>query len=109
MLHRKVGGDEAARIDCISNRRCMARGFLYPVAIIGWAGRAVLAWRLSNTIDSGFCVAALEEALLQHGKPKISAHCDASRDNAGQGSRFTGKLEASGDAISTDGLRTSAV
>ena len=49
----------------------MAHGFLYLVAIIDWASRAVLAWRLSNTIDSGFCVAALEEALLRHGKPKI--------------------------------------
>ncbi len=49
----------------------MARGFLYLVAIIDWASRAVLAWRLSNTIDSKFCVAALEEALLQHGRPKI--------------------------------------
>ena len=38
----------------------MAHGFLYLVAIIDWASRAVLAWRLSNTIDSGFCVAALE-------------------------------------------------
>jgi putative transposase len=45
----------------------MARGFLYLVAIIDWASRAVLAWRLSNTIESEFCVAALEEALLRHG------------------------------------------
>ena len=78
----------------------MARGFLYLVAIIDWASRAVLAWRLSNTIDSGFCVAALEEALLQHGKPKIF--------NTDQGSQFTsaaftGKLEAAGVAISMDG------
>ena len=41
----------------------MAQGFLYLVAIIDWASRAVLAWRLSNTIDSRFCVEALEEAL----------------------------------------------
>jgi putative transposase len=41
----------------------MARGFLYLVAIIDWASRAVLAWRLSNTIDRRFCVEALEEAL----------------------------------------------
>ena len=73
----------------------MARGFLYLVAIIDWASRAVLAWRLSNTIDSGFCVAALEEAMLRHGKPKIF--------NTDQGSQFTsaaftGKLEAAGAA-----------
>jgi putative transposase len=55
----------------------MARGFLYLVAIMDWASRAVLAWRLSNTIDAGFCVEALEEALLRHGKPKISARCES--------------------------------
>jgi len=49
----------------------MAHGFLYLVAIIDWASRAVLAWWLSNTIDSGFCVEALEEALARHGKPRI--------------------------------------
>ena len=78
----------------------MARGFLYLVAIIDWASRAVLAWRLSNTIDSGFCVAALEEALKRHGRPKMF--------NTDQGSQFTsavftGKLEAAGVAISMDG------
>lgn len=49
----------------------MAQGFLYLVAIIDWASRAVLAWRLSNTIDSRFCAEALEEALERHGKPRI--------------------------------------
>src|SRR5208283_4425183 len=43
----------------------MACGFLYLVAIIDWASRAVLAWRLSNTNDASFCAAALEEALLR--------------------------------------------
>ena len=46
----------------------MAHGFLYLVAVIDWASRAVLAWRLSNTMDSGFCVEALEEAQQRHGK-----------------------------------------
>ena len=46
----------------------MACGFLYLVAIIDWASRAVLAWRLSNTNDASFCAAALEEALLRFGK-----------------------------------------
>jgi putative transposase len=78
----------------------MARGFLYLVAIIDWTSRAVLAWRLSNTIDSSFCVEALEEALLRHGKPRIF--------NTDQGAQFTsaaftGKLEAAGVAISMDG------
>ena len=44
----------------------MALGFLYLVAIIDWASRAVLAWRLSNTMDRGFCIAALDEALARH-------------------------------------------
>ncbi len=78
----------------------MACGFLYLVAIIDWASRAVLAWRLSNTIDSGFCVEALEEALARHGKPRIF--------NTDQGAQFTsaaftGKLVAAGVAISMDG------
>src|SRR6201993_1025169 len=58
----------------------MACGFLYLVAIIDWASRAVLAWRLSNTNDASFCAAALE-ALLRFGKPRIF--------NTDQGSTFT--------------------
>ena len=49
----------------------MRRGFLYLVAIMDWASRKVLAWRLSNTMDAEFCVAALEEALARYGKPGI--------------------------------------
>src|SRR5438105_6172149 len=49
----------------------IGRGFLYMVAIIDWASRAVLAWRRSNTMDVGFCRAALEEALARFGKPEI--------------------------------------
>ena len=45
----------------------MAKGFLYLVAIMDWHSRHVLAWKLSNTMDTSFCVAALEEAL---GKPE---------------------------------------
>jgi putative transposase len=78
----------------------MASGFLYLVAIIDWASRAVLAWRLSNTMDSAFCVEALEEALRRYGKPRIF--------NTDQGAQFTsvaftGKLEAARIAISMDG------
>ena len=46
-------------------------GFLYLVAIMDWASRAVLAWRLSNTMDVSFCISALEEALARFGKPDI--------------------------------------
>src|SRR5207237_6876765 len=46
-------------------------GFLYLVAIMDWASRAVLAWRLSNSMDVPFCISALEEALVRFGKPDI--------------------------------------
>jgi putative transposase len=49
----------------------MGRGFLYLVAVIDWASRAVLSWRLSNTMDVSFCVDALEDALSRFGKPRI--------------------------------------
>ena len=58
----------------------MRRGFLYLVAITDWVTRKVLFWRLSNTMDAGFCVAALEEALALFGKPEIF--------NTDQGSQF---------------------
>ena len=60
----------------------MRRGFLYLVAIMDWASRKVLAWRLSNTMDADFCVKALEDALARYGKPEIF--------NTDQGSQFTG-------------------
>ena len=58
----------------------MAQGFLYLVAIMDWHSRQVLAWKLSNTMDTGFCVAALEEA-LNRGRPEIF--------NSDQGAQFT--------------------
>jgi len=61
----------------------MANGFLYLVAIMDWHSRAVLAWRLSNTLHADFCVAALEEALARFGRPEIF--------NTDQGSQFTGE------------------
>jgi putative transposase len=78
----------------------MARGFLYLVAIIDWFSRAVLAWRLSNTLDATFCVDSLDEALARFGVPEIF--------NTDQGAQFTsvaftGRLEAAGIAISMDG------
>ena len=78
----------------------MRRGFLYLVAIIDWASRAVLSWRLSNTLDTSFCVDALEEALARFGRPEIF--------NTDQGSQFTSAtftdtLRAAGIKISMDG------
>ncbi len=49
----------------------MAKGFLYLVAVMDWHSRAVLAWRLSNTLGADFCVEALEEALARFGRPEI--------------------------------------
>ena len=78
----------------------MRRGFLYLVAIMDWASRRVLAWRLSNSMDTSFCVEALEEALRHFGPPTIF--------NTDQGSQFTSKdftdvLKDAGVKISMDG------
>ena len=76
------------------------RGFLYLVAIMDWATRHVLAWRLSNTMDSRFCIEALRDAMARYGKPAIF--------NTDQGSQFTsldftGVLKDAEVAISMDG------
>lgn len=78
----------------------MRRGFLYLVAIMDWASRSVLAWRLSNTMDSSFCVEALQEAIACYGCPEIF--------NTDQGSQFTSYefiqvLRDAGIRISMDG------
>ena len=78
----------------------MRRGFLYLVAIMDWYSRKILSWRLSNTMETDFCIEALEEALLRHGKPEIF--------NTDQGSQFTsleftGALTDAGIRISMDG------
>jgi putative transposase len=77
----------------------MRHGFLYLVAVLDWYSRYVLAWELSNTLDTGFCLAALETALRQ-GQPAIF--------NTDQGVQFTsaaytGRLEAAGIRVSWDG------
>lgn len=59
----------------------LGRGFAYLVAIIDWYSRRVLSWRLSNTLESDFCVEVLDESLRLHGKPEIF--------NSDQGSQFT--------------------
>ena len=78
----------------------MRRGFLYLVAVMDWATRKVLAWRVSNTMDTAFCIEALEEALARHGRPGIF--------NTDQGSqftspRFTDVLKEADIRISMDG------
>lgn len=78
----------------------MRRGFLYLVAIMDWASRKVLSWRLSNTLEPDFCVEALEEAIKRYGAPKIF--------NTDQGSQFTSyafttTLKDAGIRISMDG------
>lgn len=78
----------------------LSRGFVYLVAIIDWYSRRVLAWRISNSLDTAFCVDCLEDALSLVGKPEIF--------NSDQGSQFTsaaftGVLKREGVAISMDG------
>jgi putative transposase len=78
----------------------MRRGFVYLAAVVDVASRRVLAHRVSITMEAGFCVEALEEALAKHGRPDIF--------NTDQGSQFTsleftGVLTAAGVAISMDG------
>ena len=78
----------------------LARGFVYLVAVVDWYSRKVLAWRVSNTLDSGFCLDCLEQALQTHGVPEIF--------NSDQGCQFTseaftGVLKRHGIAISMDG------
>ena len=78
----------------------MRRGFLYLAAVMDWATRKVLSWRVSNTMDVEFCIEALEEALAGFGRPDIF--------NTDQGSqftspRFTSVLLAAGVQVSMDG------
>ncbi len=78
----------------------MARGFVYLAAVVDWFSRRVLSWRLSISMDVGFCIEAVEEALGRYGSPEIF--------NTDQGSQFTsmaftGLLRENGIAISMDG------
>jgi putative transposase len=78
----------------------MARGFCYLTAVMDWASRRVLSWRLSNTLDAAFCIEALEEALERYDAPEIF--------NTDQGAQFTSEgftsvLAGHGVAISMDG------
>lgn len=78
----------------------MARGHMYLIAIMDWATRKVLSWRLSNTLDTRFCIEALKDALLKYGAPDIF--------NSDQGCQFTSEafttiLKAWNVKISMDG------
>ena len=78
----------------------MNRGFMFLVAVMDWHSRKVLSWRLSNTLDTEFCVAVLQEAITCHGTPEIF--------NTDQGAQFTSHaftaiLEAQRIAVSMDG------
>ena len=78
----------------------LQRGFVYLVAVMDWFSRAVLSWELSNTLDTEFCLLAVEQALEQFGAPEIF--------NTDQGSQFTsqaftGCLQEAGVRVSMDG------
>jgi putative transposase len=78
----------------------MAKGFVYLVAVMDWFSRRVLSWRLSITLDTAFCIEALQEAMDRHGPPEIF--------NTDQGVQFTsadfrGELEGRGVRVSMDG------
>jgi putative transposase len=78
----------------------MAKGFVYLVAVMDWFSRRVLAWRVSITLETDFCVEALQDAMNRHGQPEIF--------NTDQGVQFTsaaflGELETLGVRISMDG------
>ena len=75
-------------------------GFLYLVAVMDWASRRVLSWRLSNSLDASFCVEALAEALDRYGKPDIFNTDQGSQFTSGD---FTGLLEDAKVKISMDG------
>ena len=72
----------------------MPKGFMHLVAVMDWYSRCVLSWKMSNTLDTTFCLEALEQA-LGNARPEIF--------NTDQGAQFTGRLEEANIAISMDG------
>ncbi len=78
----------------------MAKGFLYLVAVMDWHSRKILSWRLSNTMDTGFCVEALEEVIARYGTPDIF---NTDKGSQFTSDKFTGTLNAYGIKISMDG------
>jgi putative transposase len=100
-LLRDLNIDRANQVWCTDITYIpMRRGFLYLVAVMDWHSRKVLSWRLSNTLDTEFCVEALREALHHYGTPEIF--------NTDQGCQFTSEaftqvLKDAGVQISMDG------
>lgn len=78
----------------------MHRGFAYLVAIVDWYSRRVLAWRLSNTLTTDFCIEALQEAIMRYGAPAIFNTDQGSQFTS---SEFTGVLKENDVRISMDG------
>lgn len=78
----------------------MRKGFVYLAAVLDWATRRVLSWRLSNSLTTDFCIEAVEEAIQRYGTPEIF--------NTDQGSQFTsqefvGRIQGHGIQVSMDG------
>ena len=78
----------------------MAKGFVYLVAVMDWFSRRVLSWRVSISLETDFCLAALDEAMERYGAPEIF--------NTDQGAQFTsgafvGRIEGAGARVSMDG------
>jgi putative transposase len=78
----------------------MKRGFVYLFAVMDWASRRVLAWRLSNTLTTDFCIEAVQEAIARYGTPAIFNTDQGSQFTSGE---FTQLLKDHGIAISMDG------
>jgi putative transposase len=78
----------------------MAQGHVYLAAVLDWASRRVLSWRVSITMEAAFCVETLQDALAKHGQPEIFNTDQGSRFT---GAAFTGMLADNGIAISMDG------
>jgi len=92
----------------------MARGFVYLAAVVDWFSRRVLAWKLSITMETNFCIEALEEALSRNEKPEIFNTDQGSQFRGPQrqvfvagveftSEAFTGRLKKNGISISMDG------
>lgn len=78
----------------------MARGFVYLAVVLDWASRRVLSWRVSITLDTAFCLAAVEEAIARYGPPTI---CNTDQGSQFTSAAFTGLLLDHGIRISMDG------
>lgn len=78
----------------------MQEGFMYLVAVMDWHSRKVLSWALSNTLDTGFCLRALEAAIQSHGVPEV---CNTDQGSQFTSSEWTGALKRHGIRISMDG------